>query len=105
DAAGQLYALIHAHCLCAALVSADSPARLLGRIDPDRIVEQGLDDEEAALPVLNRSPPAVRLLREFFDFPARFGFFKITGLAPLFAPHDSDVVELVLFFDQAAPAL
>lgn len=105
DIAGQLHALVHSRCLCVAVVSGDVPHRLLGRLEPGCIAARGLEDENAALPSLARSMPGAGLLREYFEFPARFGFFDVSGLRPTISRQAGDTLELVMLFDQAAPAL
>jgi type VI secretion system protein ImpG len=65
----------------------------------------GFADDQALLPVVARSFRGYRLLQEYFAFPQRFLFFRISGLRRCLNACDGNVVDLVILFDQEEPAL
>lgn len=60
----------------------------------------GFADEEALLPVVARTFRGYRLLQEYFAFPQRFLFFRISDLRRCFKDCNSSVVDLVILLDQ-----
>jgi type VI secretion system protein ImpG len=52
----------------------------------------GLEEREAVLPLSSRGHPAYRLLQEYFSFPNKFNFVKITGMD--LSQMDSDEMSL-----------
>lgn len=60
----------------------------------------GFPDEEALLPVTARSFRGYRLLQEYFAFPQRFLFFRITGLNPCFKQCNDRFMDLVILLDR-----
>jgi type VI secretion system protein ImpG len=65
----------------------------------------GFIDEEALLPVVARSFRGYRLLHEYFTFPQRFLFFRINGLRRCIKQCQSNVIDLIILFDQEKLAL
>ena len=49
----------------------------------DQMQPLGFDDADAMLPVQHRMMAGLRLLQEYFAFPARFLFFDLSGLRAL----------------------
>lgn len=61
----------------------------------------GYEDNEALLPVAERSFQGYRLLQEYFAFPQRFLFVDLDGLQPaLQRAEKSDEIEIVLLFSR-----
>lgn len=71
-----------------------------GHIRPEDVTELGFADDESLLPQGNRSFQGYRLLQEYFAFPQRFLFFKVSGLKRWFKQIAGNRCELVLLFDQ-----
>jgi len=65
----------------------------------------GFDDEEALLPYGSQSFSGYRLLQEYFSFPERFRFIKLTGLKDIFSRCVGDEIEIVFAFDYNHPKL
>ncbi|HEX4856752.1 MAG TPA: type VI secretion system baseplate subunit TssF [Limnobacter sp.] len=65
----------------------------------------GLDDSDALLPVTPSQFSGNRLLQEFFAFPQRFLFFRISGLSSFLQQVSHDTFELALFFGDIHPVL
>lgn len=60
----------------------------------------GFADDEALLPVTERSFQGYRLLQEYFAFPQRFLFIDLEGLQPALRRHSGDEIEIVLLFSR-----
>lgn len=60
----------------------------------------GYRDEEALLPVTDRSFQGYRLMQEYFAFPQRFLFAELAGLQPACKRHKSEEIEIVLLFSR-----
>lgn len=63
-----------------------------------KIEAVGFSNQEALLPTEGICYQGYRLLREFLTFPARFMFFKITGLGPALSRCDQSVADIFLGF-------
>ncbi len=66
---------------------------------PIAIQQQGFSDDEALLPVTARGFQGYRLIQEYFAFPERFLFAKLSGLEARLKRCDSDTIDLVFTFD------
>jgi type VI secretion system protein ImpG len=60
----------------------------------------GFADEEALLPVVARTFRGYRLLQEYFAFPQRFLFFRISGLRQYIKDCRGSVLDIVILLDQ-----
>lgn len=68
---------------------------------PSASIERvGFSDEEALLPTVARTFQGYRLLQEYFAFPQRFLFFRISGLRRCFKECDAGEVDIVILLDQ-----
>jgi type VI secretion system protein ImpG len=65
----------------------------------------GFEDEEALLPYTAKSFSGYRLLQEYFAFPERFRFIKLTGLKEVFSKCEGDEIEIVFAFNYSHPKL
>ncbi len=65
----------------------------------------GFEDEEALLPYTAKSFSGYRLLQEYFAFPERFRFIKLTGLKEIFSKCEGDEIEIVFAFNYSHPKL
>lgn len=74
-------------------------------VPPAEVTHPGYEDDEALLPVSARNFSGYRLLQEYFSFPQRYLFFKISGLAAAVAANQSPEMELVLLFGRGEPSL
>lgn len=71
------------------------------RVLPSANIEPvGFMDDEALLPVVARSFRGYRLLQEYFAFPQRFLFFRISGLRPCIKQCQDHLIDLVILLDQ-----
>ena len=93
----------------ATLGAAVSPIKKPGAwrlvVPPQQVKPVGYRDDEAMLPVGLRNFQGYRLIQEYFALPQRFRFIDVEGLAPAVRSHDSDELELVLFFSRGDAAL
>ncbi len=78
---------------------------ILSPRQPIKLRRQGYEDDEALLPVSSRTFQGYRLIQEYFSFPQRFLFAKLTGLASRLARCESDTVDIVFQFDNADDSL
>ncbi len=69
------------------------------------IQEVGFDDDEALLPVTATGFSGHRLVQEYFAFPQRFQFARITGLQRVLAAMPVADVEIVVLFSRGDGAL
>ena len=65
----------------------------------------GFEEEDALLPQTSQSFSGYRLLQEYFSFPERFRFIKITGLKEIFSKCTGSEIEIVFAFDYSHPKL
>lgn len=98
DATGPLlYEQIMAHTLSASVVSQQSEIRVPAKaIKLNRV---GFSQDEALLPGGPRGFDGYRILQEYFAFPQRFQFFKLSGLQSRLRRCESREVEIVFLFD------
>lgn len=98
DSLGTLiYEQLFSHTLCVSVVS--DGAEMRSPRTPIVLQRQGFADSEALLPVTRRGFQGYRLIQEYFAFPERFLFAKLSGLASRLSRCNSDTVELVFCFD------
>lgn len=71
----------------------------------DCIQRCGFDDEQSLLPYPRRSFHGYRLLHEYFAFPQRFLFVKLTDLRAALRALPSGDFEIVVLFNRAMPVL
>lgn len=74
--------------------------RILRRLDPQRLAPVPFESGNELLPVSDRVPHAVQLLREYFVFPQRFLFFRLSGLGEVLAECSADELELVILLNR-----
>ncbi len=67
----------------------------------DHICQSGFEDEEALLPYPNRSFQGYRLLQEYFTFPKRFLFFKLTALQQFLEGFEGTDIEITILLDKS----
>ncbi len=65
----------------------------------------GFSTTQALLPVEARAFDGYRLLHEYFAFPQRFMFLRVSGLKRLIRRTTDKAIDLVFLFDRADPAL
>ncbi|WP_408908305.1 type VI secretion system baseplate subunit TssF [Variovorax paradoxus] len=65
----------------------------------------GFEDDEALLPVTATGFSGFRLLQEYFAFPQRFQFLKISGLQSVLPSMPVTQIEIVLLFSRGDAAL
>lgn len=92
--ATRLYEHLFGGCLGIAVGAAGKPAHAL--LEAGALEPVGFGDDEALLPLPQRSVRGYRLLREYAAFPARFLFFRLAGLRAALAGCHSRELELVL---------
>ncbi len=98
--ASELMELLMAHCVGVLYRSLDNAQHLL--LEADALQQQGFAAEEALLPDDQRNFTGYRLLQEYFAFPARFLFFRTSGLQPLVKQlRGATEMEIVLLLDKA----
>jgi len=75
------------------------------RLAAGKVRPIGRDDGESLLPVGSRTFQGYRLLSEYFAFPARFLFVRLSGLSPGVRACKGDVLDVVLGLDHHDPGL
>ena len=74
-------------------------------ISDERIEMPGFVQDESILPYGYRSFQGYRLLQEYFAFPERFNFVRLSGLSSIASLCDDDQLELIFCFDRRADSL
>ena len=87
------------------MLRAAQPTAPVQHLPGSAIEEVGFADDEALLPVTATGFSGFRLVQEYFAFPERFRFARITGLASRLAAIDADEIELVLLFSRGDAVL
>ena len=87
---GQIYEQILSHTMATIVRPSARPAPWRHVVTEDPVVSVGYEDDEALLPYGPRSFQGYRLLQEYFAFPARYLFVKLSGLLAGGAPPQRD---------------
>ncbi|MBS1816332.1 MAG: type VI secretion system baseplate subunit TssF [Acidobacteria bacterium] len=87
------------------LVRGTGPTPVSATLPATAVRAVGYADEDALLPVTNRSFQGYRLLQEYFTFPQRFRFMAVEGLRNALAQAGGTEVELVLLFGRGDTTL
>jgi type VI secretion system protein ImpG len=105
ETAHQLYELLFGAGLGGLVCDPAQGGARVGRIAPRAVEEAGFADDEALLPSVRRSFRGYRLLQEYFAFPQRYLFFRLSGLAPALRQLKGGECEVALLFGRGEPAL
>ncbi|NDJ56370.1 type VI secretion system baseplate subunit TssF [Enterobacteriaceae bacterium 4M9] len=105
----QLLELMMQHTVGMLCQPAGQPA-LRHYLAKNQLRHEGFESSQALLPNDLRNFDGYRLLQEYFAFPARFRFFSVSGLAPLFtACREQGAAarefEIILLLDKSMPTL
>jgi len=73
------------------------------RIRPDQLAFPGFDPADALLPYPQNVFDGYRILQEYFIFPRRFYFFRLTRLRSLWPDHKSGRIRLEFHFNRPMP--
>lgn len=95
-----VYEQIFAHGTSVLVQPVESPFAWQHVLPSTNISPVGFLDDDALLPVVARSFRGYRLLQEYFAFPQRFLFFRITGLRPCLKQCKEHLIDLVILLDQ-----
>lgn len=99
DVSSRLHELLTTSLL-GVIVGAPGRAETRKLLAADRMQPVGFDDADAMLPVQLRMMSGLRLMQEYFAFPARFLFFDLFGLRPLLAAMQGTELELQFLFSR-----
>lgn len=75
------------------------------RLAGDHVEPVGFHEDEALLPITASGFSGYRLVQEYFAFPQRFQFAKLTGLRPALASLAVSELEIVVLFSRGDAAL
>jgi type VI secretion system protein ImpG len=101
----RLYEQFFARCTGVVAQGAGRPIRVQVTLPESSVTRVGFDDTEALLPFGVRSFHGYRLLHEYFAFPQRFMFMKVSNLAPAVRQLAETELDLVFLFREAEPLL
>lgn len=73
------------------------------RLNPRNVVFPGFQPEEALLPYPRNVFDGYRILQEYFVFPQRFYFFRLTGLRSMWPSQAADSVRIEFHFSRPMP--
>jgi type VI secretion system protein ImpG len=99
DIASRLYELIFGHALGVVGNEPQRPVRWMEFVGPESIGTEGFDSEQAMLPYHARAFQGYRLLHEYFAFPNRFQFFRLSELKKFITKVQGDTLELTILLD------
>lgn len=101
DEAGRLYEQFFARTTAVVFQPVERPVRWREVISGRPIERVGFKPEEALLPHDVRSFQGYRLLQEYFVFPARFSFVKLTGLGNAVPRCEGTELDIIVLFREA----
>lgn len=101
----QIYEQIFGHGVNVLVQPAEKPFAWQRVLSVERICQVGFSDAEALLPVVARSFRGYRLLHEYFAFPQRFMFFRVSGLRECIKQCNSNILDIVILLDHEEPEL
>jgi type VI secretion system protein ImpG len=96
----RIYEQVFAHGRNVVVRPAEKPTPWQHTLPGRAIRQVGFEEDEALLPVSGRSFDGYRLLSEYFAFPARFLFFKLTGLREHLAQCKGNRIEVFVLLDE-----
>ncbi|WP_462268509.1 type VI secretion system baseplate subunit TssF [Desulfobacter sp.] len=101
----QIYEQIFGHSRNVLVQSAEKNSIRQSVLPVENICPVGFEDAQALLPVVPRSFQGYRLLHEYFAFPERFLFFRVTGLKEGIRQCDGENLDIIILFDDKVPEL
>ncbi|TVS00414.1 MAG: type VI secretion system baseplate subunit TssF [Phycisphaerales bacterium] len=101
----RLYEQIYAHRTGVLVRPAQKPPEFTEVLPASSIRQLGFDDAEALLPVTARSFQGYRLLQEYFTFPQRFSFVRLSGLREAAKRCSGTELEVIVLLDADDPEL
>jgi type VI secretion system protein ImpG len=101
----QIYEQIFGHSRNVLVQSAEKNSIRQSVLPVENICPVGFEDAQALLPVVPRSFQGYRLLHEYFAFPERFLFFRVTGLKEGIRQCDGQNLDIIILFDDKVPEL
>jgi len=101
----QIYEQIFGHSQNVLVQSVEKNSTWQSVLPVENICPVGFEDAQALLPVVARSFQGYRLLHEYFAFPERFLFFRVTGLKECIRQCDGENLDIIILFDDKVPAL
>jgi type VI secretion system protein ImpG len=104
DITHRLYEQIMADCVGFYVRSTRQGAAAHFRA-PAHVRPVGYEDEEALLPVSERSFQGYRLMQEYFAFPERFLFFRLEQLREAVNSCEGEELEIFIALNRVQPAL
>ncbi|PIE66994.1 MAG: type VI secretion system baseplate subunit TssF [Deltaproteobacteria bacterium] len=96
----QIYEQIFAHGTQVLVQPAEKPLKWQTLLPAENIQAVGFADDEALLPAVARTFRGYRLLQEYFAFPQRFLFFRLTGLQEAVKQCAHNRMDIVILLDQ-----
>ncbi len=105
DVANKLHELCLAHGLGAVVLPSKAAPRWHEFVPAAALRPVGFADDEALLPVTQRSFQGYRLLQEYFSCPERYRFFELTGLSRAIGRAATDEIEVVILLGRGEAAL
>ncbi|WP_250474450.1 type VI secretion system baseplate subunit TssF [Caballeronia sp. GAFFF1] len=104
--ASHLFELLHTASISTVIAAPGAFANgRLHCVSRDAVVHEGLEPEQSLLPCVPDRFHGHNLLHEWFCFPARFGFFTLTGLSKALASIHGSGAEIVVLLNRPFGAL
>jgi type VI secretion system protein ImpG len=104
DVSQRVYEQVAANATGTALRAATARS-VADAAGPESVGPIGFEDAEALLPAPDSGFRGYRLLQEYFTFPERFLFFRVSRLRERLAAVAGDSADLYVLFDRVQPAL
>ncbi|MGI4853958.1 MAG: type VI secretion system baseplate subunit TssF [Janthinobacterium lividum] len=92
----NLYELLSSKCMRIVLRHPSRPDKPV-ELDSGMLQPCGFDEEESLLPYSRQSFDGYRLIQEYFSFPEKFLFFRLSGLEAIRALAATDQFEVLLY--------
>lgn len=104
--ASHLFEILHTASISTVIAAPGAFAHgRLHCVTRDAVVHEGLELEHSLLPRVPSKFHGHNLVQEWFAFPARFGFFTLTGLSKALASIQGTEAEIVILLDRPVGVL
>lgn len=97
DLTHSLYEVLFNNCQAVYVRNPERPRDAATQLLPGSLSPGGFDESDALLPYPKRSFPGYRLLHEYFLYPEKFLFARISGLRSILAQSYGKSAELIFF--------
>lgn len=96
----RIYEQIFSKALSVVGCSIQRPSEIYAHIKSNMLRRQGLNDDEALLPVSPPSFEGYRLIHEYFAFPQRYLFFELLNLQQIVSKCEDNQLDIIILLSE-----